>query len=270
MQIVLALSILSLPLDPVPLRALSASPEAPRFALDHDVDSLTTARFATFASVLNRRRGDGWFLALVPQLETEGRIIPYQFWRGRLGLETGVDLPLEAGGLLSLSGGLEHESDHRTVDLGAGFDATERPIAVVLNNLLLRTDWIVPVGGGWLSTTGIGRLHVLTCTTTFEDCPNGTTGDVGVEATAEVLWAQAEPLFGAFGTFAAAAGTWMGQRAEIGGERRLDLRLGIRQIRGWRGNWQFALWSRQGSPVGVERGIVRQEARYGISVGFAR
>lgn len=270
MQIVFALSIFIWPPDPVSLRALSASPEAPRFALDHDTQNLTTARFATFASILDARRGRGWFMALVPQLETEGRIIPYQFWRGRLGFEVGLDLPTDSGELLSFSGGLEHESDHRTVDLGAGFDASERPIAVVLNNLLLRTDWIVRAGGGWLATTGIARLHVVTCTTTFEKCPNGTTGDVGFETTAEVLWAQSAPLFGQFGGFAAAAGTWMGQRAEIGGERRLDLRLGVRQIDGVRGNWQFALWSRQGSPVGVERGINRHEPRYGLSVGFAR
>lgn len=270
MHLILALSILGAPINPTPLRGLSASPQAPRFALDHDTDQFTTARFATVASVLDRPRGDGWFLALVPMLETDGRLIPYQFWRGRLGVEIGHDRPLAGGGLLSLSGGLEHESDHRTVDLGAGFDPEERPIAVVLNNALLRGDWITPLGNGLLATTGIARLHVLTCTTTFERCPDGTTGDVGVEAQVELLWAQRRPLWGVFGGFAGLAGSWMGQRAEIGGERRLDLRVGLRQIGGRLGDWQIALWSRQGSPVGVERGIRRQAARYGVSLGFVR
>ena len=254
---------------PDQVRALSASPEAPRFALDYDLDGWTTARFAALLPILDRPRGDGWFAQLVPQLETDGPIIPYLRWRGRLGAEVGYDLPLDAG-LLVLSGGLEHESDHRTVEPGTHLRPLEAPVAVVLNNVLMRVDWLRPIGGGVLASTGIARVHLLTCTTTAPDCPDGTAGSGTAELTGELLWASQAPILSNFGVFGGFAGTLIGEREKSGGEARLDLRLGLRQIGRARGHWQLALWSRHGSPVGVERGIVGDETRAGISLAFAR
>lgn len=256
-------------LNPAELRALSASPEAPRFALDHDTDGWTTARFATIAPIFDAPRGQGWFAQLVPQLETDGPIIPYLRWRGRLGAEVGYDLPLSSGAL-AISGGLEHESDHRTVGSNTQDGPPLVPVAVVLNNVLARLDWIRPIGRGALITTAIGRVHVITCTTTHEDCPHGDVGNGGLEGTGELLWVDRTPIISNFGLFGGLAGTWMGQRRKIGGERRLDLRVGVRQFGREHGQWQWAIWHRRGSPVGVERGIVTDETRTGISLGFAR
>ena len=256
-------------LSPTELRGLSASPEAPRFALEHDLENWTTARFAAITPIFDEPRGAGWFAQLVPQLETDGPIIPFLRWRGRLGMEVGYDLPLKTG-LLTFSGGLEHESDHRTVDPYTHDRPLKLPVAVVLNNVLARVDWIHPLGRGALVSTGIARGHVLTCTTTAEDCPNGTAGSRGIEATGEVLWVDRRAVLSNFGLFGGLAATWMGKRDKIGGERRLDLRMGLRQFGRENGQWQFAIWHRYGSPVGVERGIVTDESRSGISLAFAR
>ncbi|MGK0358150.1 MAG: hypothetical protein ACI9U2_000433 [Bradymonadia bacterium] len=255
--------------EPAELRGLSASPEAPRFALEHDLDTWTTARFAAIAPIFDPPRGAGWFAQLVPQLETDGPIIPYLRWRGRLGVELGYDLPLSTG-LLIVSGGLEHESDHRTVGPNTHVQPLKAPVAVVLNNVLARVDWVRPLRRGSLVSTAIFRGHVLTCTTTAEDCPDGTAGSRGIEATGELLWVDRTRILSNFGLFGGLAATWMGKRAKIGGERRLDLRMGLRQFGRENGQWQVAIWHRRGSPVGVERGIVTDETRSGLSLAFSR
>lgn len=177
-------------------------------------------------------------------------VVPYQLWRARVGLFGGYRWRWSDWRVDALAA-VEHESDHITGPnapeffSGAGF--------VALNDVALaaRARRLVHHP---LAMQLTSRLHVLTCTSSPEDCGRGL-GRVGDQTLEVSLDASQEFTLddaARWALFAAVAGDALIATARIAPGRRVALRLGVL----WRRTGQtlsLSLYGLAGSDVGYAR-----------------
>lgn len=255
------------------IRALWAGYDAPRFAVAVDQGGVVLGHMGAMVPIWGSPDRPGTFAALWPQLEIEGAPIPYQYWRGRLAFEVGRAFPVTLLGrryALEVSGGGMHESDHvthyETFHIAGVLDLE----AVVVNDLFGRLTVRAPVNHWDVVATLTPRLHVLTCTATYADCPSGTAGSVTVGGNLDVVAMGLRPWVLGAGPFVSARAEGHLENEKARSEWRAALRLGLANLYGAQGGWQLAAELRAGHLIGIFRGLDDREARGLLSLAWSR
>jgi hypothetical protein len=247
-------------------RLLRADPDSPVANLRYRSEGLS-ARAGVWLPLWGESDEDGWSARLPGLIELHNNgglnLVPWQYWRGRVGLE--VLRRWQAGSFhLSVVAGLDHESDHPTASPDADADA---PLGYVYENgVVLRASAQLPLARQAVSAAASARLHVLTCTISPDVCGqlHGTVGDRSVEVQLDVV--HDFPLRGA----EADAWRWVNAlhasllvpAERVVAERRLILASGVavRSVR--KGLFQVRAELMLGNKVGYSR------AKEGLSLGL--
>ncbi len=229
-------------------RILSANPDAPVAALEwrNFLRGMVGARIP----IVGALRSMGFLLQLPAQIELHNadtmQPVPWEYWRGRLGLEAMYRARVALGARQAALAGafaIEHESDHAsTGEVGL----------VNLNSMSARGELTVAFGPHALTVSTLARLHVLTCTidTTYCGRYGGGAGSVTGEFNADVVM-DVQLVHGhPYRFFAALHGAWIVENRLAKTERRAALHLGF-AVRGVdRGLFQLYALAQAGEDVG--------------------
>jgi hypothetical protein len=198
------------------------------------------------------RLGFGLDLLGFIELHNDGPgVVPYQLWRGHLGL-VAAERWLAGAWTLRAFGALEHESDHDIDSHWIYWEGAALGLAATHAS-----------AGVQLTAIGSARFLFETCTTSVACTEQVGRGDVSVQATASLV-ADLSPHERAH-PFAAVYADATPGHGEVAFEVRAIAHAGYALDAGLRGTWQVFAAVLVGREVGLDS-LLGNQLRYGIGV----